>query len=201
MRALGYLLASSPSPCEQDTVQSTSGSPDLDSSDAQTELSAKGQAPGWFRTAALQLQDALRTGNGKVSWNACYAVGSLLRSQRAAALAHGCGSLLPLLQELLAALRRCKNHKVGACMHGAEARHATFIITFLLLCCACADANACGSRVDGPQQPKCGQGLYGCSAVYSACCARCGQHPWVSGAVECEPAVSHSIREAWLELT
>ena len=111
VRALGYLLAS-PSPCEEGIGQGVSGSQVEDGSDAQPSASASEQAPGWFQEAAQQLQDALRTGNGKVSWNACYAVGSLLRSQRAAGLAHERSCLLPLLWDLLGALQHSKNHKV-----------------------------------------------------------------------------------------
>lgn len=106
VRALGYILAA-PSR-EGGAAASSPDSTDVE----EASTCSRRHAPPWFQEAAQQLQEALRTGNGKVSWNACYAVGSLLKSQGAAQAAHSCGCLQPLLLALIAALQHSSNHKV-----------------------------------------------------------------------------------------
>lgn len=118
VRALGYLLAS---PCHSGTaaVHEPGRS---DSQDRQPEASTRGtaSAPAWFQPSVQQLQEALRTGRDKVAWNACYAVGGLLRNRASTELAQEGGCLQPLLSELLSALQHSKNHK--ARLYSAQAR-------------------------------------------------------------------------------
>jgi hypothetical protein len=105
---VGYILAA---PSREGTSVPSSAHAESTSAEEPSTCSSC-PAPPWFPEAAQQLQAALRIGNGKVSWNACYAVGSLLRRQKAARLAHACGCLQPLLLALLAALQHSSNQKV-----------------------------------------------------------------------------------------
>lgn len=68
--------------------------------------------PDWFVRGLGCLREALATGNGKVQWNACYAIGSLLRRTDSVAAADACGGLLTLLAQLLDVLQHSANFKV-----------------------------------------------------------------------------------------
>ena len=68
--------------------------------------------PDWFVRWLGCLREALATGNGKVQWNACYAIGSLLRRTDSVAAADACGCLLTLLAQLLDVLQHSANFKV-----------------------------------------------------------------------------------------
>ncbi|EIE26348.1 hypothetical protein COCSUDRAFT_39464 [Coccomyxa subellipsoidea C-169] len=111
-----------------DTVtQSPTPAPELCSSIAHAALGAanagdkmsSGQPPDWFVRGLGCLHEALASGNGKVQWNACYAIGALLRSAAAAAAADACGGLQPLLAQLLDVLQHGANFKTR--MHAAAA--------------------------------------------------------------------------------
>ena len=84
--------------------------------DPDAEMSS-GQPPDWFVRGLGCLREALASGNGKVQWNACYAIGALLRSAAAAAAADACGGLQPLLAQLLDVLQHSANFKVRLWTH------------------------------------------------------------------------------------
>ncbi|CAL8466624.1 g6160 [Coccomyxa elongata] len=75
--------------------------------------------PDWFMRGLACLADALASGNGKVQWNACYAIGALLRCPESAAVAAAAGGLQPLLAQLLHVLQHSANFKTR--MHAAAA--------------------------------------------------------------------------------
>lgn len=75
--------------------------------------------PDWFVRGLACLADALASGNGKVQWNACYAIGALLRCPGSAAAAAAAGGLQPLLAHLLHVLQHSANFKVHASMAAA----------------------------------------------------------------------------------
>ena len=56
---------------------------------------------------------ALQSGSVKVQWNACYAVGAVLRCRRAAAAAWQAGLLGQLLHQLLQTLKHSSNFKAS----------------------------------------------------------------------------------------
>lgn len=68
--------------------------------------------PDWFVRGLGCLREALATGNGKVQWNACYAIGSLLRRTDSVAAADACRGLLTLVAQLLDVLQHSANFKV-----------------------------------------------------------------------------------------
>ena len=70
--------------------------------------------PDWFVRGLACLAEALASGNGKVQWNACYAIGTLLRRPGSAAAAAAAGGLQPLLAQLLHVLQHSANFKVHA---------------------------------------------------------------------------------------
>ncbi|KAK9916388.1 hypothetical protein WJX75_002097 [Coccomyxa subellipsoidea] len=106
VRAIGYIVAAGPQ-----------------SSNAQTQPQHQSStcngahAPQSSGEAACAA--ALATGNGKVQWNACYAIGSLLRRTDSVAAADACGCLLTLLAQLLDVLQHSANFKTR--MHAAAA--------------------------------------------------------------------------------
>lgn len=79
--------------------------------------SAPGLAPSahqdWLPKALQCLQYSMTSSNGKVAWNACYAVGGLLQNPAAVREARGRDLLVPLLQALLTVLREHKNYKAS----------------------------------------------------------------------------------------
>lgn len=70
--------------------------------------------PDWFKRGLDCLADALASGKGKVQWNACYAIGALLRCTGSAAAAAAAGGLQQLLAQLLHVLQHSTNYKVEA---------------------------------------------------------------------------------------
>ncbi|BDA41093.1 probable HEAT repeat-containing protein 6 at N-terminal half [Coccomyxa sp. Obi] len=75
--------------------------------------------PDWFVRGLACLANALASGNGKVQWNACYAIGALLRCPGSAGAAAAAGGLQPLLAHLLHVLQHSANFKTR--MHAAAA--------------------------------------------------------------------------------
>lgn len=67
----------------------------------------------WLPRALHCLESSMGSSNGKVAWNACYAVGGLLQNPSAVQEARGRDLLAPLLQALLAVLREHKNYKAS----------------------------------------------------------------------------------------
>ena len=109
VRALGYILAS---PCHPGSAAAhEAGCSDCQDKQAEASRCGTASAPAWFQPSVQQLQEALRTGRDKVAWNACYAVGGLLRNRASTELAQESGCLQPLLQELLNVLQHSRNHK------------------------------------------------------------------------------------------
>ena len=84
--------------------------------------SAGEQAPAWVEPGLRCLMRALQSGSVKVQWNACYAVGALLRCRRATAAAQQAGLLGQLLHQLLQALKHSRNFK--ACSRLVLSAHA-----------------------------------------------------------------------------
>lgn len=66
----------------------------------------------WLAGAFESLHAGLRTGNGKVQWNACYAVEGLLQNRGAADAALHMGWLAKVVEALLALVRDQGNYKV-----------------------------------------------------------------------------------------
>ena len=67
----------------------------------------------WLPKALQCLQHSMGSSNGKVAWNACYAVGGLLQNPGAVSEAKDSDLLVPLLQALLSVLREHKNYKAS----------------------------------------------------------------------------------------
>ena len=86
------------------------------------EGSAEEQPPAWVEPGLRCLIRALQGGSVKVQWNACYAVGAILRCQHAAAAAQRAGLLTQLLRQLLQTLQHSSNFK-------ASTRDAPFLNT------------------------------------------------------------------------
>ena len=107
----------------------------------------RGLLPVWVEPGLRCLIRALQSGSVKVQWNACYAVGALLRCQRAAAAAQRAGLLGQLLQQLLQTLKHSSNFKASTfwprafnalCMQHSSARLTCFSFLLILLCTSLA---------------------------------------------------------------
>ena len=109
VRALGYILASPSLPGAM--AADEAGCSEWQDRQSGASTSGRASAPAWFQPSVQQLQEALRTGKDKVAWNACYAVGGLLRNRTSTELAQESGCLHPLLLELLSVLQHSRNHK------------------------------------------------------------------------------------------
>jgi hypothetical protein len=127
VRALGYLvasdIASSPPRERRGTAARTSDEPyttgrctagEEQNDEALRPMDDSAGQPPWLAPALRCLASAARTGNGKAQWNACYAIGNVLRRAPAANAAERCAMLRPLLLQLLDTLQHSANHKVPA---------------------------------------------------------------------------------------
>ena len=72
------------------------------------------QRSRWFGDAVQCLCTCVRSGNGKVQWNACYAAGGLLQNRHAVGEARKQGLLTQLLTQLLGLIRDDRNYKVAS---------------------------------------------------------------------------------------
>ena len=124
VRALGNILAMVKLPGNQPPVAAMSqqakksiGQVEIGQQAATTQgqinqQQAKNCQMQWFVAALCCLQACLQSTNGKVQWNACYAVGGLLQNDGAANEASQLGILTQLLQILLGLVRDHRNYKV-----------------------------------------------------------------------------------------
>ena len=101
-------------PCEASASEAEQSQRHYD--DGGSSASAAGGSwPTWGDSGLTCLCKALRSGSVKVQWNACYAVGALLRSWRAAIAAERSGGVMcEVLHQLLHALSSSSNFKAGA---------------------------------------------------------------------------------------
>ena len=86
----------------------------------------------WVEPGLRCLIRALQSGSVKVQWNACYAVGALLRCRPAAAAAQRAGLLGQLLQQLLQTLKHSSNFKASTSL--AEGQDGTLHAADLAPC-------------------------------------------------------------------
>lgn len=120
VRAVGNLLAFAPAampPTDKDPRPHarTAVQQDRAQLGAEPGLPEDGVRVGqsaWLAGALRCLAGALAGGGPKVQWNACYALGALLRNAPAATAAAACGGMLcGLLRQVLAILRDSANFK------------------------------------------------------------------------------------------
>ncbi len=96
------------------SLQQRASPADSSEAEATGDISlAREQLPAWVEPGLRCLIRALQSGSVKVQWNACYAVGALLRCQCAAAAAQRAGLLGQLLQQLLQTLKHSSNFKAS----------------------------------------------------------------------------------------
>ena len=128
IRALGYLLASNSCSCRRLAAgsaqrASAGGQPDrmpcssrrCSSQQNVGQDSLAEHRPGWVEPGLHALCTALQSASVKVQWNACYAVGALLRCRHAGAAALRLGLLEGMLQQLLHTLQHSSNFKAILC--------------------------------------------------------------------------------------
>lgn len=138
IRALGYLLASyscSSSRIAAGSAQraSAGGQPDrmpcssprCSSQQNVGQDSLAEHRPGWVEPGLQALCTALQSASVKVQWNACYAVGALLRCRHAGAAALRLGLLEEILQQLLHTLQHSSNFKAILCILPESFSHRT----------------------------------------------------------------------------
>ena len=115
--------------------------------------------PAWVEPGLQCLCAALQSSNVKVQWNACYAVGALLRCQQAAAAAQRAGLMQDLLQQLLQTLKHSSNFKASILSPGQNCVSiCSHTCTFcgqlsLLLSLACSSALSM-SKEQGYSTPR-----------------------------------------------